>query len=472
MKIVYNNEIHKDEVIIQVVNANEMLVDDLDGVNQELRYLFESGVFEGKKDQFHFLRKGKNYMLIGVGEKDALDLAAMKKTIASVIQEVKKMGLSKLAYRCNNTEILPVVVETIILANYSFDTYKTSDEKEGIKTLNILRKSIHDIDSIDEHQVLAEAVITARDLSNEPANVLTPTELARRASVLGETFGFEVEILGQEEIEKQEMKAFLSVAKASDQEPKFIIMRYKGNPESKEIYGVVGKGLTYDSGGLSIKPTNGMVTMKEDMSGASAAIGLMVAAARNALTVNITAVVAACENLISGKGYKPGDIIGSRSGKNIFVANTDAEGRLTLVDAVDYIIDQEKVKSVIDIATLTGSAVECLGTTTTAVCTNNDDMMERLKRASEKADERVWQMPIFDDYREQLKHHDADLSNLGGKPGMITAAAFIEAFVKDTPWLHLDIAGTSWADKASGYFSKGATGVGVRLLYHYMKDLV
>lgn len=472
MKVVFNESIGKDELVMLPMFKNELINEDVCGINDELKFLIDSKIFEGKKGQTHYIHNENNYFLIGLDEKEKLTDKKFRNIFAEGFKESKKLGFKSYSVMCFQQFKLETMVETLILADYEFEIYKTSDKKESVEKINLIKEGLIDEGKVNEHIILAEATIEARNLSNEPANVLTPTELALRATELGEMYGFEVEVLDKKQIEEENMKAFLSVAKASHQEPRFIIMRYQGNPDSKERLGFVGKGLTYDSGGLSIKGTDSMVTMKDDMSGASAVVGMMVSLARNNTKVNVTGVVAACENLISGSGYKPGDIIGSRGGKSIFVANTDAEGRLTLVDAIDYIIDKEMVGSVVDIATLTGSAVHALGTTTTAMISNNENLINTMKIASELADERVWELPIFDDNREQVKHHDADLKNIGGKPGTITAAVFLEYFVKDLPWVHLDIAGTSWTDKESGYLSKGATGVGVRLLYHYIKEMI
>ena len=269
------------------------------------------------------------------------------------------------------------------------------------------------------------------------------------------------------------MHAFLEVARGSENPPRLIVMKYNGDSENKEdIIGLVGKGLTYDSGGLSIKSTAGMVTMKSDMGGAAAVIGAMSAITKLKAKANVVAVVATCENMISGKCYRPGDIINSMGGKTIEVLNTDAEGRLTLIDAVNYIIEKEHATKVVDIATLTGAVISALGITATGVVANNDFFYNRLEQASKICDEKVWRLPAFDEYKELIKSDIADLKNIGGpKAGTITAGLFIGEFVGEKPWLHLDIAGTSWSEKDSSYESKGGTGCGARLLYHLIKQL-
>jgi leucyl aminopeptidase len=269
------------------------------------------------------------------------------------------------------------------------------------------------------------------------------------------------------------MDAFLAVAKCSKHSPKFIVMRYFGNKENeKDIFGLVGKGLTYDSGGYSIKPTNSMLDMKTDMAGAASVIGAMCAVAGNNLNINVVAVVATCENMISHKAYKPGDIINSMAGKTIEVLNTDAEGRLTLADAVHYIIEKENATKIIDIATLTGAALVALGTVTTAVLSNNDKFYLELENASKITGEKVWRLPMFDEYKQEIKGTLGDLKNSGGRyAGTITAGLFIGEFVQNKPWIHMDIAGTATSSKDEGYLAKGATGVGVRTLYYMAKNM-
>jgi len=317
--------------------------------------------------------------------------------------------------------------------------------------------------------LLAKATQEARMLVNRPANDLTPEALAQRVLTLGEQHGFDVNIMDQSKIEQLKMHAFLSVAKGSSEQPKFIVMSYKGNPDSPKKFGLVGKGITYDSGGYSIKPTSSMVNMKNDMGGAAAVIGALVAIADAKLKANVVGVIAACENLISGDAYKPGDIVSSMSGKTIYIGNTDAEGRLTLADALYYIVNNQKVDMVVDIATLTGSARHCLGEEMTPVVANDDVLYQLAERAFSKSNEPLWRMPLIKAYREKVKHTEADLTNSAGHPGMITAGAFLESFIGDTPWVHIDIGATAYLGKATGVSPKGATGIGVRGLYQIAK---
>ena len=314
--------------------------------------------------------------------------------------------------------------------------------------------------------------ILQRKEKNEQAEVLNPKELANRATKLGKEFGFDVEILDEKKAQKLGMNAYLGVARAAHHRPNVIVMRYKGDAKSKYTYGLVGKGLTYDTGGLSLKPTDSMLTMRCDMGGAATMIGVMCSIAKMKLKKNVTCVVAACENSIGPNAYRPGDILTAMNGKTIEVTNTDAEGRLTLADALTYIVRKEKVNEVIDAATLTGAVMVALGEDVTGVFTNDDKMARKVIDASENWNEYFWQMPMFDIYKKNLKSPYADMQNTGVRWGGSTnAAKFLEEFVDDTKWVHLDIAGTAWASGANPYYSqKGATGQVFRTVYSYIKD--
>ena len=362
--------------------------------------------------------------------------------------------------------VVKAAIEAVAMAEYSFDNFKSKDGDKTKAVVDILVEKGSFDEVFKEASVLAAMNLKARELVNLPANHINPTTLAENAVELGKENGFETQVLGYNEIKKLGMEAFLSVARASEQEPKLIVMRYTGNPESDERLGLVGKGLTYDSGGLSIKSTAGMVDMKGDMAGAAAVIGAISAVAAMKLKVNVTSVVAACENMISGRSYRPGDIINSMGGKSIFIGNTDAEGRLTLIDAMHYIVTRENVTKVLDIATLTGAAIKCGGSAASVSISNNDEFFDKAEKAFEASGEQIIRMPVFDEYRELIKHEHADLTNIAGDPGTVTAGLFVGSCNGDKPWIHVDIAGTFITDKTNGIYAKGATGEGVRPLYY------
>lgn len=414
-----------------------------------------------------------NVMFVGLGNDENLSMDEIRNIGGDISRKLKKMKSKKVSFlnieEYLNKDHVKALVEGLELGAYDFTKYITSNETNEEIEINLgLNENFND--SINEGELLAQMTLVSRSLVNEPANVIYPATLAYEVVELGKTFGFETEIYGKQEIENLGMDAFLSVAKGSDKEPKLIVMRYFGDKNSEDVLGLVGKGLTYDSGGYSIKPTNSMVDMKTDMGGAGAVIGAMCGIAKAKLNKNVIAVVAACENLISGNAYKPGDIINSMGKKTIEILNTDAEGRLTLIDAVYYAINKEKANKVVDIATLTGAAVVALGDVATPVLTNNEEFYTLLDEAAKTSGEKIWRMPVFDEYKKVLKGKQADLNNSPGRDGgCITAGLFIGEFVGDTPWIHMDIAGTSVSSKDSGYKSKGATGEGARTLYNLTK---
>ena len=361
-----------------------------------------------------------------------------------------------------------IITEIFILRYYKFIKYMKNSKKHKHHLFILTDKENIDLSEAVE---LANSVNTARDLVNEPSNVLYPETLAESALSLGEKYGFEVEVLNKKEIKKLKMECFLKVGEGSDKEPKLIILRYYGNKKDKNKIGLIGKGVTFDSGGLSIKPSDSMIEMKSDMAGAAAVISAVCTASKMKIKKNIVAVIPACENMINGSSYKLGDIIRSMNGKTVEIHNTDAEGRLTIIDAVTYAIRYEKATHLVDIATLTGACMVGLGTDITGIVTNNGNMLEILKKASEISGELIWELPNHSAYKESLKSPNADLKNVGTRwGGAIIAGQFIEEFVEELPWLHLDIAGPAFTESKSKFGSAGGTGAGTRLLYEFIKN--
>ncbi|MFH1443308.1 MAG: leucyl aminopeptidase [Candidatus Micrarchaeota archaeon] len=323
--------------------------------------------------------------------------------------------------------------------------------------------------TVEATQRICEAANLSRDLDNEPGNVGTPAFIAKMAEEAGKKYGFKCKVLNRADIEALKMHSFLSVAKGSVQEPKFVIMEW--NPRGRETVVLVGKGITFDSGGISLKPSKDMEKMKWDKSGACTVIGAMAAAAQLKLPQHIVALAPLTENLPSGSASKPGDVVYASNGKSIEIANTDAEGRLVLADALAYAA-KYKPKAVIDFATLTGACVVALGDVCAGVMGNDEKLMEKLRKAGEKTGERVWQLPLWKEYDDKIKSDIADVKNIGmgsGDAGAITAAAFLKKFV-NYPWAHVDIAGTAWNDNEKPYGIKGATGFGVRLIIEMLRE--
>ncbi|WIV11761.1 leucyl aminopeptidase [Proteiniborus sp. MB09-C3] len=453
-----------------------------------IKYLLSEEEFLGKYNEvqsFKLARKDnpKKVVLLGLGKKEELDLEKIRKIFAKAIKEIMELKAKRVDIYpvCSNndlslSQITRTMTEGLLLGSYKFDKYIKDKKENPINNIYIVgteADEIVDIDKgIEEGNVLSKATILARDMVNEPANILTPVKLAAIAERTGKESGFDVEILKEDKIQELGMEAFLAVSRASENTPRLIIMRYFGDKKNKkEVIGLVGKGLTYDSGGLCIKSKDGMVNMKSDMGGAASVVGAMKAIAERKLKANVIAVVAACENSISGNAYRTGDIIGSMAGKTIFIGSTDAEGRLTLADAVHYIIEKEKVTKVLDIATLTGGAVVTLGSLATVVVSNDDEFYKALEDASKIAGEKIWRMPNFEEYKELIKSKVADLTNSAGNPQAITAALFVGEFVQDKPWIHMDIAGTAFTSKGSEYIAEGGTGVAVRTIYQMVKEI-
>lgn len=423
----------------------------------------------------------QNIILLGAGNKNDLTPDKLRKLFASSIRLAGKMKTKQIYLfqgfenPINDVSFGHILTETALLVNYQFNKYVTVDrsdnEIEALHTVSSTKNTRHLNRGIVEGRIYGETTNLARTLVNEPANVVTPEYLAESAKSAALQYGFSIDIFSLDKLKRIKMDAFLAVGRGSAHEPKLIIMRHNGNPDKKqETIALVGKGITFDSGGYCLKGAQGMANMKDDMGGAAAVIGTMCAISALKLKVNVVGVVAACENMISGDAYHPGDVITSMSGKTIEVNNTDAEGRLTLCDAIHYAIEKEHCERIIDIATLTGAAVGALGTEITAIITNNEPWLEILKNASSFTGENIWQLPTYEDYKDQLKSEIADLKNSGGPfAGTITAGLFLKEFVQNKPWLHIDIAGTALKDRESGVNNLGATGVGVRLLTTLLK---
>jgi len=311
----------------------------------------------------------------------------------------------------------------------------------------------------------------ARDLVNAPGNIKSPVFLTEQAQAAAKESGLTCKVLGQKELAKEGCGALLGVAQGSEREPQMIILEHNGGTKGKAPVALVGKGVTFDSGGISLKPGEKMDEMKMDMAGGAAVIGTMLAIALLKLPINVVGVVPAVENLPSGTAYRPGDILTSLSGKTIEVLNTDAEGRLILADALTY-VKRYQPELVVDLATLTGACIIALGHHATAVLGNDQKLIDSLLAAGEASGERLWQLPLWDDYDPLIKSDVADVKNTGGRAaGTITAAAFLKKFASDFHWAHLDIAGTAWRDQNQPYIPKGGTGVGVRLLVAFLQKL-
>lgn len=418
-------------------------------------------------------------ILLGLGKKADFTVDRLREVAGTAIRAARKADariVATIVHGAGQAGFDPrnaaqALVEGTILGNYRFKCYKTGESgEEDIypETLLIVEndqmKAAAFAPGVSAGLTIAASVNLARDLVNHPANHMTPTNLAAQAQLIADRHGLPLDILDIDDIAAIPMSAFLAVAQGSHEPPKVVVMRYDGAPDNKDRYAFIGKGITFDSGGISLKPSEGMHEMKDDMAGAAAVIAAMQAIAGLKLRVNLIAIMPCTENLPSGYAFRPGDVIRSLGGKTIEIISTDAEGRLILVDAITYAIRQGATH-LIDLATLTGACVVALGNVTSGVMTNNRELCRQVLDAAAAAGEKMWELPMFDEYKDQINSDTADLKNSGGRPaGAITAAQFIAAFTETKPWVHIDIAGTVSCDKDGGYNVKGATGVGVRTL--------
>ncbi len=415
---------------------------------------------------------GKRWLLVGLGTREEFDAERARVAAAHALSRARELGTRTLCWEVPHhasEDVVGGLVEGTLLAAYRFDRYRsqTDDGARGPEALVV--SAHHEVATVVERAaVLAEAANAARDLQNAPANDLTPTALAERASALE---GLAVEVEGRGEIESRGMGAFAAVARGADEEPRLITMRHEPAGAAGPHLALVGKAVTFDSGGISIKPGQKMSEMKFDMSGGAAVVEAMGAIARLGVPLRVTAVVGATENMPSGRSMRPGDVLRAMNGTTIEVVNTDAEGRLVLADCLAHAVALG-AERIVDVATLTGAIVTTFGSTHAGLMSNDDAWADEVAGAAERTGEIAWRLPLHAEYEELIKSPTADLLNAveARKAGSITAAAFLRHFVADVPWAHLDIAGTAW-DLGRPYAAKGGSGFGVRLLVELAASL-
>lgn len=415
------------------------------------------------------------YNLIFIGIPEHASPRRFQLQFGSALKEAKKLKGRNLLMTAIGDDVsywLSSAMKGILLADYSFDKYH-SDRKDAPELNLGILTGVDQASFKKEEQyarMMASAVTTARDLVNEPANVMTPSALAEAAKEICTKQNIKCTILNKEECEALGMNAFLSVAKGSKQSPKFIVMEYNGRVTDEEKIALIGKGVCFDTGGYNLKPSASMKGMHGDMGGAAAVIAAIGAIAQAKLGINVTAIIPACENMISGKAMHPGDIVSSMNGKYIEVVNTDAEGRMALVDAITYAIRECGATALIDVATLTGACQVALGDRFTGMFSNNDALAAKLVQASILSGESIWRMPLGEDeYKDLNESTVADIANCGTQCGAIAAARFLLAFTENKPWIHLDIAGTSESSADKEIYSEGGTGVAAMTLYEVVK---
>jgi leucyl aminopeptidase len=444
--------------------------------------LLASGEVAGKPFETNLLHKpaglkGKRLLLISGGSARSFSAYDLRRIAGAAVRTLKSRGIRSFAFVApdgiGSQEAVRAIVEGAHVGNFDPDYYRSDRKDQKIDTITVITSG--DKGALEraatEAQIVGESQNFTRDLVNEPSNRMTPTILAERAKKMCAEVGLKCEVYGADKIKEMKMGAFWSVAQGSDEPPALIVMTYEpaGAPP-KPVLGLVGKGITFDTGGISIKPADGMEKMKYDMAGGATMIGAMRAIALLKPKVKVIGIVCATENMPSGKAQKPGDVQIAMSGKSIEIINTDAEGRLVLADGL-YYARQLGCTHLVDAATLTGAVVVALGYANAGVFANDDEMYTRFQSANAKAGEKMWRMPLDDEYKEQIRSSIADIMNTGGRwGGAITAAMFLKEFAEDTPWIHLDIAGTAWTEDQKPWIAKGPSGIALRSLVEFVKS--
>jgi leucyl aminopeptidase len=452
-----------------------------------LRDLLQSKEFDGKAGEvvlFHTHGKipAKRLILVGLGKKHDLGLDQIRQAMGHAVKRVRQAKSDAFAvalpsivpHGASPIDVGQTMTEGAILGSYQFTTYRSDAPMgKGVTAMTVLAPQKDHLRQLSEGirrgVATAEATVYVRDLCNHPSNVMTPTRIASEAKTVAKEVGVNLKVLEQKEMEQLGMGALLGVAKGSHEPPKFIILQYHGakNKNDRPVV-LVGKTITFDTGGISLKPAENMEQMKADMTGGAEVLATMRAAARLKLPLNLISILPAAENMPGGRAMRPGDVVKTLSGKTVEVQNTDAEGRLILSDGLTY-ATRFKPAALIDIATLTGACVVALGQFAIGMFGTDATLKEAIHKAGLRAGERVWEMPLWEEYFEQLRSDVADMRNIGGRGGgMITAALFLSKFVGDAPWVHLDIASTDWSERERAYIPKGPTGIGTRLLIQFL----
>ncbi len=445
----------------------------------------KGGDFRGKLNETLLFRpsrgvKAKRILVVGLGKKEDFVLERARQAAGTAAQVALRLGVTRMATVIHGAgaggaspaDAAQAVVEGTRLGSYRFTEYKGVSRNSHQKPIAELVLVEHDAARIRETtegvrrgEILSDSVAFVRDLANKSGTDHPPAVLAETARRMAKEFGLRCTVLGLKDLEREKMGALLGVARGSRNEPRLIVLEHRAPAKDAPTVCIVGKGITFDSGGISLKPANKMDEMKFDMCGGAAAMGVARAAAALKLPVNVIAIIPSAENLPGGNAYKPGDVLTSSAGITIEVLNTDAEGRLVLCEGLHY-ATRFAPDAIIDLATLTGACVVALGSHASGLMTNHAELASRVKASGETTHERVWELPMWPEYAEAVKSDVADIKNIGapGEAGTIAGAVFLQKFVKDIPWVHLDIAGTAWTTSGKPCMPKGATGVGVRLL--------
>ena len=477
-------EIECDALVVSVYEGEKLeesnALAELDKrSNGIITSLIENGELSGKTGESVYLHNpgdiaAKRLLLLGAGKLADYNTDVVRRVAGTAARFLRAKNVRKFAFLRRSQiplgDAVQAGVEGALLSLWDANKYHTSDKEEKLIEQMILATVEGDSQELSQGaergQILAEAANFAREIVNEPGNLMTPTELARQAEEVAQKYGLEIDVLDEARMKELGMGSLLGVSQGSAEPAKLIVLTYtpSAEPKSKETIAIVGKGVTFDTGGISIKPADSMEKMKYDMAGGATTIAAMRAIAQLKPSINVIGIVPAVENMPGGRAQRPGDVVRSMAGKTIEIINTDAEGRLILCDALTYAIQLGATK-IVDLATLTGAVSIALGDVYVAALGNDQEWVDAVINAGKSSGEKIWQLPLDREYREQIKSDIADIKNVGGrKAGTITAAYFLREFVGDTPWVHLDIAGTAWNDSGKPYLSVGPTGICVRTL--------
>jgi leucyl aminopeptidase len=478
-----------DAIVAAVHNEDKKLADvaaridrALDG---QLADVLAAERFSGKPAQVtHLHTAGRipagRVIVVGLGKRADVTLETVRRAASAGLRRARELGARSVAIDVLGDRLPPqsrahAVTEGALLGAYTFDRYKREKAEKRIESLTVIeadgRRRREVAEGSRTGQVFAEATCLARDLVNSPANDVHPTYLAKVAADIAKDAKLGLKVFDRADCQKMGMGLFLGVAAGSQQPPKFIHLSYTPSGRSRRRVAIIGKGITFDSGGLDLKSAEGMLRMKDDMSGAAAVLAIMRALPKLSPRVEVHGLIAATENMPSGSAIRPGDVLRAMNGTTVEIGNTDAEGRLTLADAMCYAADKLRADEIVDMATLTGACVVALGPLCSGLFANNQDLADRLLAAAEDAGERVWQLPLIDEYRDNLKSDVADMNNVGPRGGgAITAGLFLKEFAGDRPWAHLDIAGPAFVEKDTPTGPKGATGAPVRTMLRYLME--
>jgi leucyl aminopeptidase len=484
-------DVDADALVVTVYegeDAEEGALKELDErADGVIRRLLGSDEMRGKPGDMVYIHnpgriRARRVLLVGAGKREEFSFESVRKVTGSAARFLRSKGARSMAIlRRSQLDIgnsAQAAVEGALCGLFELDKYKTDQKEERRIDELILVAAAEGSEEalaagVERGRIIAEAINFARELSNEPSSILTPLEMAERAKETASRFGLDIEVMDEARMKELGMGALLGVARGSDEPARLIVLRYQpqgaepmGN--AADVLAIIGKGITFDSGGISIKPADGMERMKYDMSGAAAALASMRAIAQLKPALNVIGLLPMAENMPSGRAYKPGDVLRAMSGKTIEVVNTDAEGRLVLADAISYARKLGATR-IIDLATLTGAVSIALGSVNIAILGNDQTFVEQMQSAGREVGERLWQLPMDPEYRELIKSDIADIKNSGGRSaGTITAAYFLREFAEETPWVHLDIAGTAWENEKKTHVSKGPTGIGIRTIVNYV----